>query len=65
MKNSSLAECIEQFDAHISALEAAGAKAPPLLSVVPEVERPAARRLTLGSRRIQIRDQGLRPFRVS
>ncbi len=29
-----------------------------------EAPRPAPRRLSLDSRRIQIRDQGLRPFRV-
>jgi hypothetical protein len=62
MKGSSLAERLDEFAAIADALESGGAKP---LSVVPEIPRPAPKRLALGARRIQIRDQGLRPFRVS
>ena len=65
MKGSSLAERLDEFAAIADALESGGAKPLPVLSVVPEIPRPAPKRLALGARRIQIRDQGLRPFRVS
>jgi hypothetical protein len=65
MKSSSLAERLEEFEAIADALDSRGSKPLPALSVVPEVPRQAPKRLTLGTRRIQIRDEGLRPFRVS
>jgi hypothetical protein len=65
MKGSSLAERLEEFDAIADALKSSGSKPLPVLSVIPEIPRPAPRRLVFGTRRIQIRDQGLRPFRVS
>lgn len=65
MKASSLAERLDEFAAIADALESGGSKPLPVLSVVPEAPRPAPKRLAFGTRRIQIRDQGLRPFRVS
>jgi hypothetical protein len=65
MKYSNLAERLEEFANTVSALDSAESKSPPALAVVPDVARPAPRRSTFGTRRIQIRDQGLRPFRVS
>jgi hypothetical protein len=69
MKNSNLAECLEEFEATVEALERSGQKPTVVLSFVPEgpipAPPPAARRSAFGIRRIQIRDEGLRPFRVS
>ena len=64
MKNSNLAERLEEFATTVSLVDALELKAPPALAVVPQRPRPAPRRLSLGSRRIHTRDQGLRPFRV-
>ena len=65
MKGSSLAERLDEFAAIADALESGGSKPLPVLSVVRETSRPAPKRLAFGARRIEIRDQGLRPFRVS
>jgi len=65
MKGSSLAERLDEFAAIADALESRGSRPLPTLSVVPKIPRPGPKRLAFGARRIQIRDQGLRPFRVS
>jgi hypothetical protein len=65
MKVSSLAECLEEFEATRVAMDAPKANA--LRMVVVEdsgTPRRAPRRLSLDSRRIQIRDTGLPHFRV-
>jgi hypothetical protein len=64
MKSSNLAQRLEEFAATVSLIDVPEFKAPPTLAVVPERPRPAPRRSSLDSHRIQIRDQGLRPFRV-
>jgi hypothetical protein len=65
MKYSNFAESIEEFAPTTDALNAQESKAL-RMSVVPAANTPmlAPRRRTLGTRRIQIRDQGLRPFRI-
>jgi len=69
MKNSNLAECLEEFAATVDALESGEQKPTLVLAFVPEVPpptpQPAPRRTAFGTRRIVIRDHGLRPFRVS
>ena len=69
MKNSNLAERLEEFAATIEALDSSGQKPTLLLAFVPGVPRPEPqplpRRTAFGTRRIVIRDEGLRPFRVS
>ena len=61
MKNSNLAECLKEFAASVEALEKDKPKPSVVLAFVPA----APRRSAFGSRRIVIRDEGLRPFRVS
>jgi hypothetical protein len=65
MKVSSLAECLEEFEATHVAMDAPKATAPRMV-VVDDCGTPrrAPRRLSLDSRRIQIRDTGLPHFRV-
>jgi hypothetical protein len=65
MKSSSLAERLEEYAATVEMLNSIEAKASPPLSVDPKTARPAPRRPAFATRRIQIRDEGLRPFRVS
>ena len=69
MKNSNLAERLEEFAATVEALENSEQKPTLVLAFVPEASRPtpqpAPRRAAFGTRRIEIRDEGLRPFRVS
>jgi len=68
MKNSNLAERLEEFAATVEALDSPEPKTTVVLSFVSEVPRPASpppRRSAFGARRIQIRDEGFRPFRVS
>lgn len=69
MKNSNLAERLEEFEATVEALERSEQKPTVVLSFVPEgptpALQPAPRRSAFGTRRIEIRDEGLRPFRVS
>lgn len=64
MKNSNLAERLDEFSTTILLIDAPESKAPSVLAAVPESPRPAPRRHSLDTRRIRIRDQGLRPFRV-
>ena len=65
MKTSNLAERLEEFSADVSAVDPPNQKAPPVVAV-PDCEKPARapRRLSFDTRRIQIRDPGLSPFRV-
>jgi hypothetical protein len=65
MKSSSLAERLEEYAATVEMLNSIAAKSSPPSSVDPENARPAPRRPAFAARRIQIRDEGLRPFRVS
>ena len=69
MKNSNLAERLEEFAATAEALDSPEQKTTMVLSFVSETPRPvsppAPRRSSFGTRRIQIRDEGFRPFRVS
>ncbi len=64
MKTSNLAECLEEFAATLVAVDAPKEK--PRMVAVEDcgTKRRAPRRLSLDSRRIQIRDTGLRHFRV-
>ncbi|HEU5133998.1 MAG TPA: hypothetical protein VFU13_02540 [Steroidobacteraceae bacterium] len=64
MKNSNLAARLEEFATVINLIEAAESRVPPVLAVVPQRPRRTPPRLSLTTRRILIRDQGLRPFRV-
>jgi hypothetical protein len=65
MKTSNLAECLEEFAATAVAADAPKAKPPRMVAVdASETPRRAPRRLSFDSRRIQIRDTGLRHFRV-
>jgi hypothetical protein len=65
MKSSNLAECLEEFAATIVAVDIPKEKSPHVVAVeVCGPPRRAARRLSLESRRIQIRDTGLPQFRV-
>jgi len=64
MKPSSLAECREEFATATTLVDALELKAATTLAAVPERPRPATRRLALDTRRIRIRDTGLRHFRA-
>jgi hypothetical protein len=65
MKSSNLAECLEEFAATIVAVDMSKQKTPRVMAVeVCGPPRRPARRLSLDSRRIQIRDSGLPQFRV-
>ena len=66
MKYSNLAECLEEFAATLTVIDQPEPKqgAPRIITAVDSIKKPAPRRLSLTARRIQIRDQGLRPFRV-
>jgi hypothetical protein len=63
MKTSNLAERLEEFAATVERMDAA-VQEPSRLSASPGAAQRAPRRLTLGHRRIRIRDSGLRNFRV-
>ena len=67
MKHSNLAERLEEFVAALSVIDQPEPEtnAPRILAGVASPVRQVPRRLSLTARRIQIRDQGLRPFRVS
>jgi hypothetical protein len=69
MKYSNLAERLEEFAATVEAPGLGEQKPTVVLSFVPEgplpTPQPAPRRRAFGTRRIEIRDEGLRPFRVS
>ena len=65
MRNSNLAECLEDFAAAVQAVDEPKEKAPHVVAVadpVPGLRAP--RRPSFNFRRIQIRDPGLRHFRV-
>jgi hypothetical protein len=65
MKVSSLAQCFEEFDVTTLVMDAPKENAPRMVVVENcGAPRRAPRRLSLDSRRIQIRDTGLRHFRV-
>jgi hypothetical protein len=65
MKVSSLAECLEEFEAIVLVVDAPKENVPRMV-VVEDCGTPrrAPRRLSFDSRRIQIRDTGLHHFRV-
>jgi hypothetical protein len=65
MRTSNLAECLAEFEATIVAVDVAKEK-PARATAAEECGTPprAPRRLSLESRRIQIRDTGLPQFRV-
>ncbi len=65
MKTSNLAECFEDFASIIITVDAPEAKAPRIVALEDRgMPRRAPRRSSFESRRIQIRDTGLRHFRV-
>lgn len=66
MKYSNLAECLEEFAPTAGVIDQPepGQDTPRIITAGTGGEKPAPRRLSLTARRIQIRDQGLRPFRV-
>lgn len=65
MKTSNLAECLEEFAATIIAVDAPKVNPPRMVAVEDcGSKRRVARSLSFDSRRIQIRDPGLRHFRV-
>ena len=65
MKPSNLAERLEDFAASIVAMDAPKEKSPRMVAIEScGTPRRAPRRLSFDSRRIQIRDTGLRHFRV-
>ena len=65
MKSSNLAERLEEFAADVNAVDAPNPKSPHVVGVE-NLEKPprAPRRLSLDTRRIQIRDTGLPHFRI-
>ena len=68
MNMSSLARRLEEYEAEIASLKLA--RAPATRQRMPQPQTTPARfrrpmRRALGAHTIQIRDQGLRPFRVS
>jgi hypothetical protein len=67
MKHANLAERLEEFVAAFSVIDQPEPQAntPRILAGVPSAARQAPRRRSRTARGIQIRDQGLRPFRVS
>jgi hypothetical protein len=67
MKHSNLAERHEEFVAAFSVVDQPEPQAntPRILAGGPSAARQAPRRRSRTAGRIQIRDQGLRPFRVS
>ena len=64
MKNSNLAECFDEFAEVVRELDSTEPKSSRILAAVANTERPSRPRPVPARRRIQIRDQGLRPFRV-
>lgn len=66
MRNSNLAQRLEEFAAAVSVIDQPEPEqhAPEILADTANTERKLPRRLSLTARRIQTRDQGLRPFRV-
>lgn len=66
MRNSNLAERLEEFAAMVSVVDQPEPETSPprILAGAVGAEKKPRRRLSLTARRIQSRDQGLRPFRV-
>jgi len=66
MRNSNLAQRLEEFAATVSVIDQPEPQqhTPEILDDTADTERKLPRRLSLTARRIQTRDQGLRPFRV-
>lgn len=66
MRNSNLAERLEEFAAAMGVIDQPEPEqqAPKIIDDTANTERRLPRRLSLTARRIQTRDQGLRPFRV-
>jgi hypothetical protein len=62
MRNSNLAECLEEFEAAEDARKVEALRVAEL--AVADVERRAPRRPSFNFRRIRIRDPGLPRFRV-
>lgn len=66
MRNSNLAERLEEFAAAVDSVDAPKEKATHVVAVAgPGLNPRVPRRLSFNFRRIQIRDTGLRLFRVS
>ena len=67
MKHSNLAERLEEFVAALSIIDQPepDTNTTRILAGVTRPAKQAPRRLSLTARHIQIRDEGLRPFRVS
>lgn len=65
MRNSNLAECLEEFEAAMNAMDKPKDKALHVAAVAdPELKRRKPRRLSFSSRRILARDTELFHFRV-
>ena len=65
MRNSNLAERLEEFAAAVDAVDAPKEPAPHVIAPAEAQLKPRApRRLSFNFRRIRMRDPGLRQFRV-
>jgi len=64
MKNSNLAERLDEFANIVSSIDPSESKLPRILAAVARIETQPLPRPIPARRRIQIRDQGLRAFRV-
>jgi hypothetical protein len=64
MRNSNLAECFDEFADVVRRIDSEDFAAPCILVVVANTGKPPPPRPIPARRRIQIRDQGLRAFRV-
>ncbi len=64
MKNSNLAERLEEFAYVVGGIDSPEPKLPRILAAVVNTEKPPRPRPVPARRRIQIRDQGFQAFRV-
>ena len=64
MRTSNLAQRLEEFAATVSDVDPPAKETQRDLGAAANSERQAPRRLSLTTRRLQIRDPGLRHFRV-
>ena len=64
MKTSNLAARLEEFAAIVESVDAPEQTGPRVPNAAPGTPQRRPRRLTLDTRRIRIRDSGLRNFRV-
>jgi len=64
MRTSNLAECLAEFEATVVAVDVSKEKSARTMAAEESGTPRAPRRLSLESRRIQIRDTGLPQFRV-